>query len=71
MDDIQHNISGISIQGRKVNNLRYADDIDLIETSEQELQNIIENIHMGGTGAGLKINIQKSKVVVMAQMRLM
>ena len=65
MHDIQLRMGGIAIHGRNINNLRYADDIDLMETDERRLQENVNNINTEGTRAGLKINIRKSKVMVM------
>src|SRR6218665_389013 len=64
MDKIQDNGTGISVQGTKINNLRFADDIDLIEDSCETLQDSVRLLNDAGNRAGLKINIGKTKTTV-------
>ena len=64
MDGIQNNDTGISVHGYRLNNLRFADDIDLIEERRPTLQANINNLHTAGVAAGLKINIGKTKTLV-------
>jgi hypothetical protein len=64
MDGIQDNGTGIAIQGEKINNLRFADDIDLIEESFEMLQKSVDTLNNAGNKAGLKINIGKTKTMV-------
>ena len=51
--------AGIKIPGRNINNLRYADDITLIEESEEKLKSILMKLKEENENAGLKLNIQK------------
>ena len=64
MDNIQDNGTGISIQGERINNLRFADDIDLIEESCDMLQKSVRILDEAGNDAGLRINIGKTKTMV-------
>ena len=54
---------GIKIAGRNVNNLRYADDTALMAESEEELKSLLMKIKEESEKAGLKLNIQKTKVM--------
>ena len=49
--------------GRNINNLRYADDITLTAESEEELKNLLMKVEEESEKAGLKLNIQKTKVM--------
>ena len=51
--------AGIKIVGRNINNLRYADDMTLMEESEEELKNLLMRVKEKSKTAGLKLNIQK------------
>uniref|UniRef100_H3B2Y3 Reverse transcriptase domain-containing protein n=1 Tax=Latimeria chalumnae TaxID=7897 RepID=H3B2Y3_LATCH len=55
--------AGFQIGGRKINNLRYTDDIILIATSRAELQDLVERLHQVGKQFSLKINTAKTKVL--------
>ena len=55
--------AGIKIAGRKVNNLRYADDTTLMAESEEELKNLLMKVKEKSEKAGLKLNIQKTKIM--------
>ena len=55
--------AGIKIAGRNINNLRYADDTTLMAESEEELKNLLMNVKEESERAGLKLNIQKMKIV--------
>ena len=55
--------AGIKIAGRNINNLRYADDTTLREESEQELKSPLMNLKEESEKAGLKFNIQKTKIM--------
>ena len=52
----------IKIAGRNINNLRYADDTTLMEEREEELKSLLMKLKEEGEKAGLKLNIQKSKI---------
>ena len=55
--------AGIKIAGRSVNNLRYADDTTLMTESEEELKSLMMKVKEESEKAGLKLNIQKTKIV--------
>ena len=55
--------AGIRIAGRNINNLRYADDTILIEESEEELKSFLMKVKEEGEKVGLKLNIQKTKIM--------
>ena len=55
--------AGIKISGRNINNLRYADDITLITESEEKLKNFLKKVKEESEKTGLKLNIQKTKIV--------
>ena len=55
---------GISINGVKIDNLRFADDIDLLEESPQELQRALQLLSNEGRKTGLVINREKTKTMV-------
>ena len=55
--------AGIKIAGRNINNLRYADDTTLMEESEEELKNLLMKVKEESDKVGLKLNIQKTKIV--------
>ena len=54
----------IKIAGRNINNLRYADDTTLMEESEEELKSLLVKVKEQTEKAGLKLNIQKTKIMV-------
>ena len=55
--------AGIKITGRNVNNLRYADDIILMAESEEELKSLLMKVQGESEKVGLKLNIQKTKIM--------
>ena len=55
--------AGIKIAGRNINNLRYADDTTFMAESEEELKNLLMKLKEQSEKAGLKLNIQKSKIM--------
>ena len=55
--------AGIKIAGRNINNLRYADDITLMAESEEELKSFLMKAKEESEKVGLKLNIQKTKVM--------
>ena len=55
--------AGIKIAGRNINNLRYADDTTLMAESEEELKSILKKVKEESEKVGLKLNIQKTKVM--------
>ena len=54
--------TGINIYRRNINNLRYADDTPLMAESEEELKSLLMNAKEESEKAGLKLNIQKTKI---------
>ena len=61
LDEVQ---AGIEIARRNINNLRYADDITLMAESEEELKSLLMKVKEESEKAGLKLNIQKMKIMV-------
>ena len=60
LDEVQ---AGIRIAGRNINNLRYADDTTLMAEREEELQNLWMKVKEKSGKVGLKLNIQKTKIM--------
>ena len=56
--------AGIKIAGRNINNLRYADDTTLMAESEEELKSFLIKVKEESEKAGLKLSIQKTKIMV-------
>ena len=54
---------GIKIAGRNINNLRYADDTTLMAESEEELKSLLMNVKVESEKDGLRLNIQKIKIM--------
>ena len=55
--------AGIKIAGRNINNLRYADDTILMAEREEELKSLLMKVKEVSEKAGLKLNIQKTKIM--------
>ena len=55
--------AGIKIAGRNINNLRYADDTTLMADSEEELKSLLMKVKEESEIVGLKLNIQKTKIM--------
>ena len=55
--------AGIKIAGRNIDNLRYADDTTLIAESEEELKSLLMKVKVESEKVGLKLNIQKTKIM--------
>ena len=55
--------AGIKIVRRNINDLRYADDTTLMAESEEELKSLLMKVKEGSEKVGLKVNIQKSKII--------
>ena len=60
MDEAQ---AGIKIAGRNINNLRYAEDTTLMAESEEELKSLLMKLKEESEKVGLKLNIQKTKIM--------
>ena len=56
--------AGIKIDGKNINNLRYADDTTLLAESEEELKSPLMKVKEESEKVGLKLNIQKTKIMV-------
>ena len=54
---------GVKIAGRNINNFRYADDISLMAESEEELKSLLMKVKEYSEKAGLKLNVQKTKIM--------
>ena len=57
-------LHGIKIAGRNISNLRYADDTTLMAESEEELKSLLMKMKEDSEKVGLKLNIQKTKIMV-------
>ena len=55
--------AGVKIAGRNINNLRYADDTTLMAETEEELKSLLMKVNEESEKAGLKLNIQKTKIM--------
>ena len=60
--------AGINIAGRNINNLRYADDITLMAESKEELKSLLKKMKEESEKVGLKVNIQKTKIIASSPM---
>ena len=56
--------AGVKIAGRNINNLRYADDTTLMAESEEELKSLLMEVKEESEKVGLKLNIEKTKIMV-------
>ena len=66
LEEIQ---AGIKIAGRNINNLRYADDNTLMAESEEELKSLLMKVKEESEKVGLKLNIQKTKIMACWRVR--
>ena len=55
--------AGIKIAGKNINNLRYADDTALMAESKEELKSLLKKVKQENEKAGLKLNMQKTKIM--------
>ena len=62
--------AGIKIAGRNINNLRYADDTTLMAESEEELKGFLMKVKEESEEVGLKLNIQKTKIMASSPVTL-
>ena len=60
---IDESQSGLKIAGRNINNLRYSDDTTLMAESEEELKSLLMKVREDNEKVGLKLNIQKTKIM--------
>ena len=61
--EIEEAQAGIKIAGRNIDNLRYADDTTLMAESEEELKSLLMKVKEESENVGLKLNIQKTKIM--------
>jgi Reverse transcriptase (RNA-dependent DNA polymerase) len=64
MDPIRNNGTEVSVNGYMANNLKFADDIDLLEEDRDKLQGNLERINEAGEATGLQINTEKTMTMV-------
>ena len=62
-DGLEKTQAGIKIAGRNINNLRYADDTTLMAESEEELKSLLMKVKVEREKVGLKLKIQKTKIM--------
>ena len=62
-DRLDESQVGIKIAGKNINNLRYADDTTLLAESKEELKSLLMNVKQESEKVGLKLNIQKTKIM--------
>ena len=62
--------AGIKISKRHINNLRYADDTTLMAESEEELKSLLMKVKEKSEKVGLKVNIQKTKIMASSPITL-
>ena len=62
-EKLEETQAGIKIVGRNINHLRYADDTTLMAESEEELKSILMKVQKESEKVGLKLNIQKTKIM--------
>ena len=62
--------AGIKIARRNINNLRYADDTTLMAESEEEIKSLLMKVKEESEKGGLKLNIQKTKIMASSQITL-
>ena len=67
---LEESQAGIKIAGRNINNLRYTDDTILMAESEEELKSLLIKVQEESGKAGLKLNIQKTKIMVSSPITL-
>ena len=61
--ELEETQAGIKIARRNINNLRYADDTNLMAESEEELKSLLKKVKEESEKVGLKLNIQKTKIM--------
>ena len=63
--ELEETQAGIKIAGRNINNLRYADDTTLMAESDEELKSLLMKVKVESEKVGLKLNIQKNKIMAL------
>ena len=63
MDALEEHHETVSIGGKTFTNLRFADDIDELAGSEQELENLVRHLNRSSTAYGMEISANKTKVM--------
>ena len=69
-DGLEEAQAGIKIAGRNINNLGYADDTTLMAESEEELKSLLMKVKVESEKVGLKLNIQKTKIMASSPIAL-
>jgi len=64
MDKVNDGEEGISVHGIRINNLRFADDLDIIEEDESTLERTVHSLHKEAMRYGLMMNTDKTKTMV-------
>ena len=64
---IESEDKGVSVGGRRISNLRYADDTGLMAESEPELQTLLDKVNEAGKELGMKMNVKKTKTIVITK----
>ena len=62
--ELEETQAGIEIAGRNISNLRYADDTTLMAESKEELKSLLMKVKEKSEKVGLKLNIQKTKIMI-------
>ena len=65
---LDETLAGIKMAGRNINNLRYADDTTLMAESKEELKSLLMKVKGESEKVGLKLNIQKTKIMASGPM---
>ena len=65
---LDETLTGIKMAGRNINNLRYVDDTTLMAESEEELKSLLMKVKGESEKVGLKLNIQKTKIMASGPM---
>jgi hypothetical protein len=60
---LEHIEAGVKIQGRKINNIKYADDTTLLAENKDDMGQLIKRVKISSQKAGLKLNIKKTRVM--------
>ena len=69
--ELEETQAGIKIAGRNINNLRYADDTTLMVENEEELKSLLMKMKEESGKVGLKLNIQKTKIIAPSPINFM
>src|SRR6218665_3015496 len=70
LDKTRERLEGVVISGTRINNMCFADDIDLIDEDEQRLEETVQELNDEGKRHGLNMNFEKTKTMVFGEKRL-